>query len=62
MANNEPMNINPYTCIVEPVVLSVAVVVLIQGTLFITAFVKTAKFVITSIGSVQKSADCVFFH
>ena len=33
-----------------------------KKTLFITTFVKTAKFVKTSIQSAQKSADCVFFH
>ena len=34
----------------------------IQWTLFITAFIITAKFVITSIQSAQKSADHVLFH
>ena len=36
--------------------------VLIQGTHFITTFVITANFVITSIRSAQKSAVRVFFH
>ena len=34
----------------------------VQWTLFITAFVITAKFVITSIRSAQKSADHELFH
>ena len=34
----------------------------VQWTLFITAFVITAKFVIPSSWSAQKSADIYFFH
>ena len=37
-------------------------VLLLQLILFIMTFVITAKFVITSIWSAQKSADRVYFH
>ena len=42
-------------------VMLISMVIIVQQTLFITIFVITAKFVITSIQSAQKSADDVCF-